>query len=91
MGYYIETKDSNKVKEIVNNHGGRIIIQPEKFEEIQMDEALICVVDNYLFQAAGFCYDEIEFKAFTSPNDDRPKTWLIMNRKEAERLTGFGI
>ncbi len=35
--------------------------------------------------------DEIEFKAFTSPNDDRPKTWLIMNRKEAERLTGFGI
>lgn len=37
---------------------------------------LICVVDNGVFAAAGYAYDEGEFEVFKR-FDNRPKTWLI--------------
>ena len=41
---------------------------------------LICVVNNGIFEAAGYCDSEREYQAFTHPSDDRLKTWLTWDR-----------
>ena len=43
---------------------------------------LVCVVDNGLFAAAGYCYDEREFNCFCNVNDKRRKQWLTWNDAE---------
>lgn len=44
---------------------------------------LVCVVSNGPFEAAGYCFSEAEYAAFTEPTDDRPKTWLRVPDVEA--------
>ena len=91
MGYYIQGPTFGKAQYIVNEYDGKIIPCPEKFSEIPEDKALISVVANPFlgFDAAGYCYSEREFVAFTSPTDNRPKTWLVMDKKLAEKLSDF--
>lgn len=47
---------------------------------------LVCVVDNGYFQAAGYCYSQGEFNAFTEPSDHRPKTWLLYQHAQQTAL-----
>ncbi len=80
MGKYInETSkgpiQGSKTAAIVID-GGEQIKQPDSFIP-----NLICVVDNGIFDAAGYCYNEGEFKVF-SKFDGRPKTWLIYPNAE---------
>lgn len=89
MGFYIEGPSTSKAPFIVSEYDGKIIPQPEKFEDIPADKALICVVDNVYFEAAGYCFSAREFEAFTSPRDERPKKWLIMDKAKAEKLSGY--
>jgi len=89
MGYYIEVpEDKNKAQQIVELYGGRIVSRPPSFEDITPNEAIICVVDNGPFEAAGFAYSQHELHVFTSV-DGRPRTWVIMDRKKACKLTGL--
>lgn len=89
MGYYIEVPEKKgKAKQIVDMYGGRILLDPPEFKKLKPDEALICVVDNGIFDAAGFAFDEAEFNVFVQP-DGRRKVWVIMNRAKACALTGF--
>ncbi len=89
MGYYIEVpKDKNKAQQIVQLYGGRIALSPPSFEDITPDEAIICVVDNGSFEAAGFAYNQDELFVF-SDMDGRQKTWVIMNHQKACELTGY--
>ena len=43
---------------------------------------LVCVVDNGLFAAAGYCYDEREFNCFSNGTDKRRKQWLTWDDVE---------
>ena len=43
---------------------------------------LVCVVNNGLFGAAAYAYDEREFKNFNVPGDNRPKRWFIWDEVE---------
>lgn len=89
MGYYIQVpKNKDKAKQIVSLHGGRIAPTPPCFEDIAEGEAIICVVDNGHFEAAGFCYNQAELTRF-SYFDGRPRTWVIMDRAKACELTGY--
>ena len=89
MGYYIEVpKNKGKAQQIVELYGGRIALRPPSFEDITPDEAIICVVDNGPFEAAAFCFDQRELRDF-SFYDGRPRTWVIMNRQKACKLTGY--
>jgi len=88
MGFYIEDPANGKAKFIETKYDGMIIPQPTSFDKVPESMALICVVDNGSFEAAGYCFDEREFGAFTHP-DPRHKTWLLMNKKKAEELSGF--
>lgn len=93
MGYYIQTAGAKgKAAAIVLEHNATIIPCPKRFDEVPDHKALICVVENPAFDAAGFCYDEREFQAWTAPDHgpyQRPRTWLVMDRKTAEILTEF--
>jgi len=89
MGYYIQVPaHKDKAQQIVKLYGGRIIPYPLAFEDVPAHEALICVVDNGLFEAAAFCYDQDEFQAFSYP-DGRPRVWVVIDRKKACELSGY--
>jgi len=82
--------NKNKAIQIVAEHkDARIIPKPESFDQIGQGIGLICVVDNGLFEAAAFCFDEQEFKEFIDPKDPRPKTWVVMDRDKAEILSKY--
>ena len=90
MGYYIDTGGiHNKANIIAERYEAQIIPQPEHFEDIPADRALICVVDNVIFEAAAYCYSAEEFEVFSDPSDDRPKEWLVMDKAQAEGLSRF--
>lgn len=114
MGYYIEGRTvKGKAQYIVDELGGEIVPRPALFADVPEGKALICVVDNGLFEAAGFACDEREFEAFaaedTGPAEStwsrvgdmnvlhlgngtdgqRPRTWVLMDRKRAEELSGY--
>lgn len=91
MGYYIQTTSTHdKARYIVQNHGGELLERaPKNYSSIPPGKALIVVLDNGPFEAAGFCCDAREFEAFTYPGDARHKQYVLMDRAEAERLTGY--
>jgi len=89
MGYYIQTYcNVGKADELVKRHVAIRIATPKSFRDISVDKALICVVENGFFDAAGYCYDESEFNAFVEP-DGRRKHWLLMDKDFAEKLSGY--
>jgi hypothetical protein len=61
---------------------------PKSFQEIPTNKALVCVVENSVFDAAGFCYDEREFEAFTAPTL-RKRNWLLMEKDLIYKLTDY--
>ena len=92
MGYYIQTSGlKNKAQEIVEVYGAEPIPQPASLAEVGDDYAVICVVQNPLFDAAGLCYSDDELKDFARPDSDyqRPRTWLKMEKAKAYELAGF--
>lgn len=75
MGRYInETSDGTplgargKVRQLLNDGAKRT--------DATWKPNLICVVDNFTFEAAAYMHSEEEFEEFNSI-DDRPTTWLI--------------
>ena len=89
MGYYVEVPSSSgKAKQIADIYGGIIVTEKEAREAMtDSSVAVIIVMDNGMFEAAGFAYDMNEFKAFTGPNDYRPKQFVLMDRAKAKELT----
>jgi hypothetical protein len=57
--------------------GAKPISTPTEFKE-----NLVCVVDNGLFAAAGYCYSAEEFRAFNSSSDTRRKSWFTWEKAE---------
>jgi hypothetical protein len=91
MGFYINTgAPKDKAAYLVKFHQGRRLFSPPaKFSDIPEDKALIVVLDNGPFEAAGYCCDEDEFHCFTGP-DARPRQYVLIDKVMANRLTGFG-
>jgi hypothetical protein len=92
MGYYIQTPGQNfgKAQRICDdNEDAFIVPRPSSFSKIPENMGLICVVENGIFDAAAYCFSEQEFLAFTSLDDPRPKKWVIMNKENAETLSGY--
>lgn len=89
MGYYIQGPVFGKAPFICKNYGGRIVGFTEAKTAMQRGEGVVVVVTNHSFEAAGFCFSEDEFEAFTYAGDDRPKTFVVMERALAEKLSSF--
>ena len=90
MGYYVETSNFHgKSEEIAKKYDGEIVDKPVSFDEVPSGKALIVVMNNGAFEAAGYAFNADEFAAFTSPNDLRPKKYALIDRVAANRLTGY--
>ena len=88
MGYYIDQNSNgtrlpacNKADYLILD-GAVEITKPDKWMP-----NLVCVIHNGIFDAAGYMYDENEFRYFADPHDTRSKTWLIY--EHAAELSGF--
>lgn len=84
MGKYINQTSKGGVgssaaskRSALLDDGAVEIPQPKTFQP-----NLVCVIDNGFFGAAGYCYNEGEFKAFTDPTDPRPKRWFTWVKVE---------
>lgn len=90
MGYYIETDDHlNKAEKIANSFNGVIVSQSQAREAMtEPDIGVICVVNNGPFEAAAFAFNMSEFEEFAR-YDGRPKKWVLISRKDAERESGY--
>lgn len=89
MGKYINVNSKgaglpslNKAIALVNDgavilHYGTTVPESLKFQE-----NLVCVVENGLFDAAGYCYSESEFNQWKIA-DGRYKTWLYYKYAES--------
>ena len=71
MGYYIPGPTNGKADHIVEVYKGVVLDSQPKWEEVPEDMALVCVVDNGDFEAAGLCVDEREFNRFAAPDELR--------------------
>ncbi len=92
MGYYIQVPENKgKAQQIVNLYGGRIVEQPLSFTEKKLNEAVICVIDNGMFEAAAFCYSQEELDYFINDNTGRAKTWVVMGWDTACNLTNYRV
>ncbi len=92
MGYYIETPTPlRKAQQLEAVYDAVIVPRPEGWGDVPKDKALICVLQNGPFDAAGLCYDEREFEAFRRPHTgcQRTRTWLLMDRALAYSLAGY--
>jgi len=89
MGLYLEP-EGNKLKWLQENaeelHSTTYIPIKYNFSLTPEDKVVVCLVDNYIFQAAGVAFDEREFKAFNLPGDDRLKTWFLVDREQARAI-----
>lgn len=91
MGYYIGTNaNQNKAAWIVKNLNGKMVSFNEAKEAMSNpDLGVVVVLDNVLFEAAGFCFSYNEFEAFTDPNDKRRKQFVVLKREDAEIASGY--
>lgn len=93
MGCYINPNDCTK-EEFLAEHG-ELIYDIDEFAEnaenalflnfdsiLKQNKLPVVLIDNLVFTAAGVCYNEMEFMAFTDPRDVRPKQLFLVNIKD---------
>jgi hypothetical protein len=86
MGYYVQTPQHiNKAEQLHRLYKAQLVLSPEDFD-FGGDYALICVVENATFDAAGIAYNARERDVFLNPNDPRPKVWLKMKKSVIKQL-----
>jgi hypothetical protein len=91
MVYYIETpKPQKKAQQIIMRHGAvKLPERPISLKKLPKGRALIAVVQNTKFDAAMFVDNEQELMRIALDRSGRPVTFLLMERKLAEELTGW--
>lgn len=96
MGYYInqtpkrELPAKNKASFLIEDcQAKKISMEQANREIISGKNAVICVIENEGFDAAGLVYDRHEFIEFSLPWDFRKKTFLTMDKGLAHKLSGY--
>ena len=88
MGYYIEIGGpQGKTAALVRQHQAQIVDQQTASRVIDdPTKGVIVIMHNAMFEAAGFAYNRAEFESFTQW---RIKEFVVLDRAQAEKLTGF--
>ncbi len=89
MGYYIQVPDNKgKARQLMNLYGAKLLDNKPEFNEVPSSLAIICVLDNVMFEAAGYAFSEQELSDFAYP-DGRSREWLLMDKERVHKLTGY--
>lgn len=86
MGYYINKLPDGRLLPAIGKATFLERFAGAERTDISFKENLVCVVDNGLFDAAGYAYDEREFLDMARA-DGRKKIWLIV--PDAAKLSGY--
>lgn len=90
MGKYIQGPHLGKAKMLLDQHHGKLTLNPPtNFNDIPDGKALIVVVDNGPFEAAAHLDNEREFNYWMKlsiNNDPRPRTYILLDKILAEQL-----
>jgi hypothetical protein len=90
MSLHLPGPTRGKAEYLIATHGAeRLSRPPDAFHDIPEDKALICVVDTKTYDTASYCFSAAEMALLNDSTDFRPRTWLIMDKGEAERLSRF--
>ena len=94
MGKYIQTPGHifGKASVLIHEQGAERLegVRPNEFDlQRALGKAIICVVENPLFDAAALAYSKAEFLYFYTEIPNRPKTWLAMDWEKAHELAGL--
>lgn len=90
MGYYLNPTDGRTKEEFLEREGKNVYpfmfaSRQDIWEQTPKDHALIVLVDNGPFTAAGVAFSPDEFEAFTEATDARPKRIYMV---ELSKLKG---
>lgn len=94
MGCYINPDNETKEKWLEEN--GELIkswfptdkVHFKPYEEYCVNNKLpVIIVDNGPFRAAGVCYNESKFKAFTDPSDPRPRMLYLVSIEDLKTVS----
>lgn len=90
MGYYIEAPVLHgKAAWLADNYEvTRLPHAPASFSEVPEDKALVMVIANPMFEAAGYVYSQREFDDVVD-TDMRPREFLLMDKLTVELLSGY--
>lgn len=92
MGYYLETPARNdKTGQLRELHGAQDVDPDSLAWPPPEGKALVCVVQNGLFDAAAVCYDEAEYRVFNDPTDPRRTDWLLLDADWVRDMTGAPV
>lgn len=78
MGYYVNPRNESK-ESFLKQHG---LIAPENFKWHNLPKGMLPVIlinNNGQFNAAGIAYSESELRAFTDPDDPRPRKIFLVS------------
>jgi hypothetical protein len=99
MGYYINfscvdgnfkpLSPLNKSIDLIKCGNAEEISKPHSFQDLPINKALLCGVNNSVFESIGLVYSEEEFKSFSDKTDKREKIWLLMDKKLAHNLSNY--
>lgn len=79
--------DTGKLEHLIGLPGTEVLPGPPSgLDEIPAGKALVCVADMGAYEAAGYLVTEGDFAAWRRADDDRPETWLLMERQAADDL-----
>jgi hypothetical protein len=90
MGFQLPGPTKGKVDHLIATYGAERLLRPPKaFHDVPEDRALICVVDTLTYETANYCFSAVEMALLNDSTDFRPRTWLLMERAQAEKLSKF--
>ncbi len=90
MGFYIEGPSIGKTEHLIATHGAREVDKAGAAAAMKdATKGVIAIKRNAVFEAAGYCFSDGEFAAFTEPTDHRPTRFVVMDKATAERLSDF--
>jgi len=75
MGVYVNPTEGTKEQFLDKICTKRHLFLPPEWKA-EKGQVLVCLVDNGAFTAAGVCYSEGEYAAFTVSTDKRSKVWF---------------
>lgn len=91
MGYYIQTAEPLHKAAQLRAIGAEDVDPDRVAWPPPEGKALVCVVQNGPFDAAGVIFDESEFRAFNNPTDWRRTDWLLMDSGQVRDLSGAPV
>ena len=87
MGYYIETPENlNKAGQLLAAHPAIREVKDQPAFDPTGQTVVVCVVENGPFDACAVAYSPGELDYFQSPDDPRPKRWLVVPRELVVKL-----